>query len=201
MRRRCLILVLVLAGAGFTTVNARADDSPTSTPKAPAATRIDLSASIGYVDFERSASDPSTQGGGAIGVDVHVHPGVEHGFFLSYVLGEGVFGPDVSIVSGGYSFLFLGTRELKGITGAGYLNLGPAVGVVSGMSPNHVVVGGHAALTFDAHVGSLSLGFSLAYDGGVPTGGVPDAWEGAILGMLRLGAVFDVGSPERADRR
>jgi len=75
-----------------------------------------------------------------------------------------------------------------------WLDLGPAVGFVSDLTPNHTVVGGHVAFNFDAYVGNLVLGLSASYQGGVPTSGVPDSWEGAMLLLFRVGGVFDVGA-------
>jgi hypothetical protein len=188
MRARALCVAVVVVDAAMP---ARAYAERTT----PIATRIDLSASLGLADFHRSTSDPTTQGGGALGLDVHIHPSSEHGFFVGYTYGAGPFGPAVSIFDGGYSLLFLGERRIGGLSGACYLDLGPAVGFVSHLSPNHVVVGGHAALDFDAYAGNLVLGLSASYQGGVPTGGVPDYWEGAMLVLLRVGGVFDVGAP------
>jgi hypothetical protein len=193
MRVRAFGLTFTLVCAVLARATTSRADEDAGSNTAPVATRISLAASAGYVVFHRSTGDPAAVGAIGWAVDLHVHPASVHGFFLGYTNAEAVFGPLVSIIDGGYSWRFFGTRRLEGVTGAGYLDVGPAVGIVSDATPNHTVLGAHVSATLDAHLGFLAVGVVLSYRGGVPAGGPPDAWEGAASSMLRLGAVFDVG--------
>ena len=190
---RPAFLAAPLAGAVLAAAPlARAEDEEAGN-HAPLGTHVSADGSLGYVLFHRSTSEPTTQGGLAWALDVHLHPRSVHGFFLGYTHGEGIFGPKVTIFDGGWSWRFLGGRRVGGVSGAGYLDVGPAVGLVSDDNPSHAVAGAHVGLTFDAHLGFFVLGVALAYRGGIPIAGPSDFWEGAASTMLRVGVVLDAG--------
>lgn len=159
------------------------------------ALRIGGALTGGYAYMHRSLSRPSNKDGLVFGGEVHVHPYSAHGFFGGVTGAEGIFGPSVTIIDAGYSLQFLGSPSLKGFTGAGYLDVGPAFAFVSHAdpAPDHDVLGGHASVAFDAQIYNVTLGVAFGYRGGVPLSGANDAWEGALTSVLRLGAVFDLG--------
>jgi hypothetical protein len=190
---RSRFIVAPLAGAVLAAAPlARAEDEGPG-GKAPLGTHVSADGSVGYVMFHRSTSEPTTMGALAWALDVHMHARSVHGFFLGYTHGEGLFGPKVTIFDGGWSWRFLGGRRVGNVSGAGYLDVGPAVGLVSEDNPSHAVAGAHVGLTFDAHLGYFVLGVAFAYRGGVPIAGPPDVWEGAASTMLRVGFVLDAG--------
>ncbi|GAC1364824.1 MAG: hypothetical protein NVSMB47_16340 [Polyangiales bacterium] len=159
------------------------------------AVRIGGALTGGYATLHRSTSTPSSTGALAVGGELRVHPYSAHGLVLGFTQAEGIFGPRVSIVDAGYSLLLSGSRHLRGVTPAVYLDVGPALGIVSHAGPesNHAVLGGRVSLAVDLIFGGFVVGTVLGYRGGVPLGGQPDRWEGAFTWLARVGFAFDVG--------
>jgi hypothetical protein len=170
---------------------ARADDPETS-PPAPKTFRVDASLTAGYASLHRDVSSPQHVGAVVLGGELRLHPFEPHGAVLAYTRADGIFGPHVDMVDVAYSYRFIGAERLHGVTGAAYVDLGPAIGFVSQMSPSHTVIGGRVSVAFDAHLGFFTLGTVLGYRGGVPISGPPDGWEGALTWLVRAGFVFDV---------
>ncbi len=180
--------VLSFAFASLAARVAAADD----TTEKPAA-RIDVAASAGAVDYERSAQSPNTNAGGFVSGLVRMQPdGSPHGIFSTVGTGGAVFGPSVTTVDGGYSARVLGSSKLTGITSALFVEVGPAFGWVRGSSYSHATFGGHVGVVADLHVWNFLLGIEGTYRGGVPLADVPDQWEGAASVGLHLGVTFDV---------
>jgi hypothetical protein len=168
---------------------ARADEA-VSWASDPDAVRIGGALSAGFAYMHRSTASPGTAGGAALGGDLHVHPYSMHGFYAGYTTAGSAFGPSVSLVDTGYS-LRLGNRRLKDSIGVAYLDLGPALGVVSGAGPEHATLGGHAGVTLEVRLWHVTAGLSVGYRGGVPLRG-GDGWEGSFDVMARVGVIFDV---------
>ncbi len=116
-----------------------------------------------------------------------------HGVALAYTHADTVFGPNVNIVDAAYSIRFAGNPQLRGLTGAAYFDVGPALGFVAHAPParDHAVLGARVSLAFDAQIANVTIGLIFGYRGGVPVSGTPDGWEGAATALLRLGLVFD----------
>jgi hypothetical protein len=132
----------------------------------------------------------------AVGGELRVHPYSRHGGAFAITGGGGFFGPNVTLIDAVYSYTLTVPRPLHGVTTAVYLDVGPALGIVSsaGPSPDHSVLGGRVSATADLQLSSFTIGITAGYRGGVPLSGAPDAWEGAFTAMLRAGLVLDFGS-------
>jgi len=177
----------------FTAGRARADQPP---PKMdvgpPRGLRVGFAGTAGVGYFHRTESSPHAETGLQAGAELRVHPFSPHGIVIGYTHASVVFGPTVDIVDAAYSLQLIGSRRLRNGTGAVYLDIGPAVGVVGHPpSPDHAVLGGRATVTGDVHFSNFLLGMTLGYRGGVPTGDVRDRWEGAFCAFIRVGSVFD----------
>ena len=188
-------LATLAIAALFTLVTTQA--LATEDPAPPPTLRIGGALTAGYAFMHRSASSPAAEREGlALGAEVHVHPYSQHGFFAAATSAGALFGPEVDILDAGYSWRFLGSSRLRGLTGAGYFDVGPAFAFVRNATPapTHDVFGGRASVAFDAQLYNVTLGVVVGYRGGVPLGGARDGWEGAFTSMLRVGVVFDVGT-------
>jgi hypothetical protein len=156
--------------------------------------RIGAAGTIGYASVHRSTSDPTSEGAYAIGAELRVHPYSQHGVVLAYTYAEGIFGPHVSIVDAAYSIRLIGGKPLHGATGALYVDMGPSIGFVSHAppGPDHTVLGGRVSLAADVQLWNITIGPVASYRGGLPLGGPPDGWEGALTVFLRAGVVLDL---------
>ncbi len=174
---------------------------PGSPPAAPASAdvylpfRVGLAARAGLADFHRTSSSPGNEAGATLGGELRVHPHSRHGGAFAITYGGGVFGPNVTLIDAVYSYALTEPRPLHGVATAVYLDVGPALGIVShaGPSPDHAVLGGRVSATADLHLALFTVGIAAGYHGGVPLSGAPDAWEGALTAMLRAGVVLDFG--------
>ncbi len=182
---------------------APAAESPPADPPAVDAylpLRIGLAAHGGLAYFHRSTSSPTTKGGVVIGGELRVHPYSRHGGAVAVTYGGGIFGPDVTLIDAVYSYALIEPVPLRSVSTAVYLDVGPAVGLVSkaGPGPDHTVLGARASVTADLQISVFTLGITTGYHGGVPLGGPVDPWEGALTLMLRGGLVldFDTGKSE-----
>jgi len=173
--------------------NARADDGAWLAPVD--AVRVSGSAGYGLADFARTQTSPMERPGLMFDVQLRVHAYSPHGVVFGVAEGGELFGPDVKIVEAGYSLRLLGSRDLRGATGALYFDVGPVLGVVTDAEPaaDHATFGVRTAITGDVHLWNLLVGATLAYRGGVPLSGEPDPWEQAVSATLHAGLVFDLG--------
>jgi hypothetical protein len=158
--------------------------------------RIGLAAHAGIANFHRSSSSPSNETGAALGGELRIHPHSRHGGAFAITYGGGVFGPNVTLVDAVYSYALMEPRPFSGVSTAAYLDVGPALGLVTKAppGPNHTVLGGRASITADLQLANFTLGISVGYHGGVPLGGPKDGWEGAFTALLRAGVALDFGS-------
>jgi hypothetical protein len=186
MRLAFRLLVLLAALAAST--RARAD----AVAQAPDAVRVTLSGGVGYSWLNRTTTEPASMGGVVVGGDLHVHPYSAHGFYLDYSHPAGLFGPDVNVVSTGYSLALFETPRLRDTAGFVLLDVGPALGVVTGDGLAHTVLGGRVGAEVGVRLLFFTLGLSASYQGGVPWSGVPDAWESAVTAMVKGGIVVDL---------
>ena len=174
-----VVAILALSNAS------RADDTHDITPP-----RLTVAGVAGYAFLHRSVSDPSSRDALVLGGELRAHPtSLPHGFVATFLHAEGVFGPRVSIFDAAWSYRFV-----SGVSGAGYFETGLTIAFVSDAppAPNHRVLGGRVSLAFDGYLGALLVGVTLGYRGGVPLGGPPDGWEGALTSVARVGGVFDL---------
>jgi hypothetical protein len=155
--------------------------------------RVEIVSTGGIADFRRSTRQPNAEGGVLLGGAIRVHPAGPHGIFATFVGGAAVFGPSVIAGDAGYSLRLFGSRFVEGVTGALHVEIGPALGSVSGLgTTDHATFGGRAGITADVHLWNLLLGIEGVYRGGVPLGGTSDVWESALSTSLRAGVLFDV---------
>lgn len=165
-------------------------------PKEGAPFRLGLAIDGGYAYFHRTESSPRTQGGVGLGAQVRIHPYSRHGFVGGVFRGAGIFGPGVTVIDAGYSLALFEPEPLDRGSLALFVELGPSFGIVEKATPSsdHTVLGLRGAVSAEVQISNFLVGASIGYRGGVPlTPGVVDGWEGALTGVLRLGASFDLG--------
>jgi hypothetical protein len=202
-----LVTLAVTAISATGSRSAHADESvvdppPIETGRPWSGARFQLEVGVGIGQYHRTnrptyvvGGNPPTydvargsEGGGALGLEAHLHPNRMHGAFLGWNLGGGVFGPTVNIVHAGYSLRIGAPLELHGVTFDGLVDVGPAIGYVERASeqPDHVAIGGHLGVSAQIYFGSFVLGARASYDAGysmAPGGGL----DGALLFSLDLG--------------
>jgi hypothetical protein len=163
------------------------------------AMRIGYTLGLGYAHFHRTSSSPRSADDVVGALALRLHPRSQHGVVLGVTLANGW------IFNAGYSLALLASRPLSGVSTGAYLDVGPALAIVSNAtpSPTHVVLGGRAAATFDLHLGRYALGVTGAYQGGTPLGVSPrvasvnDAWEGAVTALVHWTVITDFNPDTR----
>jgi hypothetical protein len=191
---RCALFTATLSTAALVTAfadDAHAQESVAEPPSVPL--RLGAAGMLGRAIVHRSTSSPSSEAAVAVGGELRVHPYSPHGFVLGYTYVEGPFGPRVSILDAAYSVRLVGSRTLRGVTGALYADIGPSIGIVTDAppAPDHNVLGARASVAADMQIWNFTIGPLVAYHGGVPLSGAPDGWEGALTFLVRVGLVFD----------
>ncbi len=176
--------------------------APPPTPAAPQTVaparplRISIAGTLGIDELMRPTSfTTNAQTGPGLGAEVRVQPEGGYGVLLAYKNTAGIFGPSVNVFDAACSIPLFGGRPLHGVSGAGFIDVGPSVGFVTTAepTPNHTVIGGRATLTLDLHIWNFLLGVTAGYRGGISVGVSGDSWEGEFSASGRAGVVFDVG--------
>ena len=200
------LLVPFLVSALLLARPSRADETPlpavTAEPVPPVTDprpfRISLAGTLGLGPLARSTNDPTTeQAGSDLGVELRLQPYGTHGVVIAYTNAQGILGPIANIIDVAYSFPLITRPTIHGVTGAAFLDIGPAVALLHDSPPesDHTVVGGRVSLTADLHIYNFLLGVVGAYRGGIPIGVANDPWESDFSISARLGVVFDVKDP------